>query len=93
MVNNQNTKRQTGKINNAGCKTTVALKHELGNFIFFVGKYIEEKERFEIQGIFSTEKKAIRSCRDRTYFVLPIKLNKLYPDRTIKARSSFYPIG
>jgi len=73
-------------------KMADGLRHGLGTFVYFVGKYIEEKEKFEIQGIFSSKDKAINSCRNRTYFVLPIKLNKLYPDKTIKTKSAFYPI-
>jgi hypothetical protein len=87
-----NTERQTQRTQNAECDNAVSLRHGLGTFVYFVGKYIENKERFEIQGIFSTEKKAISSCQDRTYFVLPIKLNKLYPDKTIRAKEAYYPV-
>ncbi len=92
MSKKQNTARPTRKTKTAECEPAVSLRHGLGTFVYFVGKYIEDKERFEIQGIFSKEETAIRSCRDRTYFVLPIKLNKLYPDKTVKAKEAYYPI-
>lgn len=92
MNKKQKTEQQTQKPKNADCEKAVSLMHGLGTFVYSVGKYIEEKERFEIQGIFSSRDKAIISCRDRTYFVLPIKLNKLYPDKTIKTKSAFNPI-
>jgi len=87
------TERQTQKTKTAECEKAVSLRHGLGTFVYFVGKYVEDKERFEIQGIFSTKDKAVKSCRSRTYFVLPIKLNKLYPDKTIKAKEAIYPIS
>lgn len=78
-------------IKSVKCTAPSTLSHGLSVIIYFVGKYIEADERFEIQGIFTTKAKAINSCRDRTYFVLPIILDKLYPDRTIISKKAFYP--
>jgi len=91
MNKKQNTERQTQETKNAECENAVSLRYELGTLIYFVGKYIESDGRFEIQVIFSTKNKVINSCKNRTYFVLPNTLNKLYPKKTVIAKEAFYP--
>lgn len=54
--------------------------------LWYVGKYNEEKADTEIQGIFLTEKMAVRACPSRLYFIMPLKLNKNLPDERFKQK-------
>ena len=60
--------------------------------VFFVGQYKEDENRFEIQGVFSTELGARWACRDRTYFVLPLVLDQLHPHETVISEEAYYPL-
>ena len=59
--------------------------------LWYVGQYKEQKSTHEIQGIFSTEAKAKKACRDRTYFIHPLVLDVNLPHESNKWQGS-YPI-
>jgi hypothetical protein len=44
----------------------------------------------EIVGIFTEEMAAVRNCTDSTFCVMPVELNKRYPDEQIEC--GYYPI-
>ena len=60
--------------------------------LFFVGQYKETKETYEIQGIFSTKEKALKACKDRTYFINPLTLDKESPQKSTKW-DGYYPLA
>jgi hypothetical protein len=47
---------------------------------------------WEFTGIFDSEQKAVHACRDWTYFVAPIKLNKQLPHETVHLEGEYYPM-
>ena len=59
--------------------------------LWFVGQYKEKKDTFEIQGIFSTEERALKACKDRNYFIHPLMLDEELPHETTKWKG-YYPI-
>lgn len=46
---------------------------------------------WELQGIFSTEEKAVEACRKPNYFVAPIILDEEYPEETEVMPGCYYP--
>ena len=47
---------------------------------------------WEFQGVFDNEGVAITACRDRSYFVAPIELNKEFPHETQEFPDSYFPV-
>jgi hypothetical protein len=47
---------------------------------------------WELQGIFDSDTKAIIACRDESYFVSPITINKELPHETITMSCCLYPL-
>ncbi len=49
---------------------------------------------WELQGVFSTKEKAIAVCRYENYFVMPVKIDHIYPHETMSEpiEGSFYPL-
>ena len=43
------------------------------------------------QGIFSTEEKAIASCRDESYFIMPFELDVSLPHKKKICKRAYYP--
>jgi hypothetical protein len=64
--------------------------------LWVVGKYIEEdtecEARWEFQGVFSSEKLAIKACKKYgDFFIGPVVLNKELPYTTTEWVGSYYP--
>lgn len=57
--------------------------------LYIVGQ--SKGDSWEFQGVFSTEKKALKACRNRTYFIGPIKLDKSLPAETCDWKDAYYP--
>lgn len=81
-----------GLIRSLSVKFKLGLKFFRPNIkLYFVGQYKEQKNTYEIQGIFSTENKALVACKDRTYFIVPLILDKASPHETVKW-DGYYPL-
>ena len=54
--------------------------------LWLVGQFIEENAQgimWEFQGIFNSEDKAIKACKDEDYFIVPADMNKEIPKDTV----------
>lgn len=49
-------------------------------------------QRWEFQGVFSTESKAERACRNANYFIFPFTLDDERSDRTTIPHGTRYPL-
>jgi len=58
--------------------------------LWIVCKYVSA-EKFEFQGVFSTEEKAIAACVDFTYGIGPANLDEPVPDETTEWPGFYYP--
>ena len=59
---------------------------------WIVGQSLGEISRWEFQGIFDSEAKAVLACRNRNYFIAPAILNVEQPDETAdKWEGLYYP--
>lgn len=63
--------------------------------VYFVGqqmgKWRPGKASFEVQGVFSSKKKAVGACRNRNYFVMPLQLNGCLPHEYTMIKECWYP--
>ena len=48
--------------------------------------------RWEFQGVFSTEDKAVRACRNENYFIYPCTLDEELPDERFAPMETRYPL-
>jgi len=61
--------------------------------VYVVGKVDQDdNKRWEFQGVFDDEKKAVKECKDEFYFVGPVKMNVSYPEEAIEWPGLYYPI-
>ncbi len=58
--------------------------------LYLVGQYKIKSDTFDLQGIFSTESKAMIACKNSNYFINPLKLDKYLPHESIKWKG-YYP--
>jgi hypothetical protein len=61
--------------------------------IFVVGKRLDDPGAWELQGVFTTEEKAVAACLGWRYFVGPIELDCPAGDATMDWDGAFYPIA
>lgn len=55
-----------------------------GDTLWLVGQYREDSEhKWEFQGVFDSEEKAIAACRYSWYFIAPARLNEQVPHETV----------
>ena len=54
---------------------------------------IRNRSIWDLVGVFDSEEKAIKACRNETYFIYPIELNKQYPDEEVVPKGAYYPLG
>lgn len=45
----------------------------------------------EFGGVFDTKLKAVRACRDETYYMAPVELNKRFPHESVEFVDGYYP--
>lgn len=48
---------------------------------------------WDFQGVFSTKEKAIEACRNRNYFIAPVKIDEELPDETMVHPGCEYPLA
>lgn len=60
--------------------------------LWICGKAIKGKNKWEFQGIFSSEQKAISACRNKMYFIGEVILDEELPDETIEWKGAYYPL-
>lgn len=48
---------------------------------------------WDLYGIFDSEKKAVAACKDKSYFVGPVEMNKILGEKTIKWPGCYYPLS
>lgn len=46
---------------------------------------------WDFQGIFDSEEKARKACRDENYFIMPVKLNEKLSHETVENPAAYYP--
>ena len=51
----------------------------------------ETRHIWDFQGVFTSEEKAKAACRNDKYFIMPIELDKEYPDEAVKPTRGYYP--
>ena len=56
------------------------------------GKWRHSGSVWELQGVFDSEKKAVKASRTRNYFVIPMILNKSCPHKSVNSTKGFYPL-
>lgn len=59
--------------------------------LFLVGQ-VRGNGAWEVQGVFSSEKKAVAACRTQFYFVMPLTLDAEVPDETTDMADAYYPL-
>jgi len=60
--------------------------------LWVVGKVVfEDRQRWEIQGVFDNEALAVAACRDEWYFVGPVVLNEVLPHESVEWPGAYYP--
>lgn len=65
------------------------------NQIWVCGKYksgLFPNVSWDIQGVFANKEKAIKACRDETYFIAPLELDKELPYGTHRWPGIIYPL-
>jgi hypothetical protein len=64
--------------------------------VWVVTQHIENRSdghcSFDICGVFSDEEQAVAACKDWRYGVIPLELNKAYPEETVEVPGAYYPI-
>lgn len=63
--------------------------------LWIVGKTLnpdESEDRWEFFGVFDSEEKAVKACKDANYFVGPVELNEELPSEAIPWPNSYYPV-
>lgn len=63
---------------------------KLGKILWLCGN--SKKLEWEFVGIFDEKEKAIMACKDKYYFVAPIKINAIAPDKRTVFPDSFFPL-
>ncbi len=62
--------------------------------LWVVGKAINIKNcKWEFQGVFSSEQRAIDACITDRYFVGPAVLDEALPDKRIEWPNAYYPFA
>ena len=51
------------------------------------------KNEIEINGIFSTEGKAISRCKDKFDFIAPFNIDEALPEECASCTGQYYPLG
>lgn len=60
--------------------------------LWIVGKKIEDHEcAWLFEGVFDSEEKAIKACKEDSYFIAPSELNYSHPDAPAW-KGSYYPL-
>ena len=61
--------------------------------IWLVVKLLDplDNTRYEIQGVFDRESLAISACKGDCWSVMPLILNKEYPEETAICEESYFP--
>lgn len=70
------------------CKTPKNLK------LWIVGQFLAETEKgraWDIQGVFDSEEKAIKACKNETFFVGPVTLNDEFQLEHKEWEGAYYP--
>ena len=62
-----------------------------GSTLYLVGQY-KKNDTIDLQGVFSSEDNAVSACRDATYFVIPLLLDKSLPHDSYKW-NGYYPLA
>lgn len=61
--------------------------------VWVAGQYRGDGEPWDIQGVFSTEEKAVAACRTPDYFVGPLTLDAELPHEVVPDwPGSYYPM-
>jgi len=63
--------------------------------VYVVGKWIkrvDERVVWDIQGVFSTEEKAVAECKSPEWFVGPINLDESVPEENREWPGFYYPL-
>ncbi|MCH7910234.1 MAG: hypothetical protein IIB38_11520 [Candidatus Hydrogenedentes bacterium] len=60
--------------------------------VWLCGRWTEADEVPEINGIFSTEKKAVARCVDGYDYVAPFRMDEEQPVETCKMKGQYYPL-
>ena len=58
--------------------------------MWVVGQWFDG-ERWDLQGVFDDETKAIKACLTTLYFIGPVILNKILPEKSIEWPGCYYP--
>jgi len=64
--------------------------------LWVCGQNIADVEQgcvWEIQGVFSTQEKAIKACKNLRFFVAPLYLDKELPQKTTEWPECVYPLA
>ena len=62
------------------------------NTVWIVGKTIDEQmDRWQFQGVFDEENKAVEACVEDSFFVGPADLNSHLPTQPIEWVGAWYP--
>ena len=60
--------------------------------VYVVGELTNEKAKaWEIVGVFTDEKKALKSCKTNNHFIGEMELNKAFPKKAEKWVGAYYP--
>ena len=69
-----------------GCMNSVTI-------VYVVGKVDQDDDkRWEFQGVFDSEEKAVKECKDEFYFVGPVNMNGSYPGYSVEWPETYYPL-
>lgn len=60
--------------------------------VFVVGKALDDPGAWELQGVFTSEERAVAACLNWRYFVGPLKIDKEISDKTMQWDGAYYPI-
>ena len=64
--------------------------------LYVVGKVLnpdECEDKWEFFGVFDSEEKAVKACKDANYFVGPVELNEELSSEPISWPNSYYPLA
>lgn len=62
--------------------------------LWVCGKYLEQRDNgavWEMQGVFSSEEKAVAACLTEDFFIGPVELDKAMPEERIVWYKAYYP--
>jgi len=63
----------------------------MSKMLYLVGQW-KDAEPWHVQGIFSSEKDAVKACRTDTYFVMRVEADTPLPHEKVEA-VCFYPLA